>query len=106
MSPTTKNIAGTLLALTLAFAGYYMYAQNGDISTGVDTELMTQEMLTNTRVFIERRAVLDKTQVDTEIFSDPVFRSYRTFSTPVPEEKTGRENPFNFTSPQPKGDTF
>ncbi len=97
MSSTMKNITIALVLITVAFVGYYMYAQNGAESGEGDMSL-TQDMLTNTQVFIERRALLDKTTIDTEIFSDPVFKSYKTFNTPILEESVGRPNPFGKTT--------
>jgi hypothetical protein len=100
MSSTMKNILGPLVMLTLAFGGYYMYTQSGSSDLELGESALTQDMLTNTQVFIERRAVLDKVKMDTEIFSDPIFRSYKTFSTPIQKESTGRANPFGRTTTQ------
>lgn len=99
MSPLIKNIATALVALSLAYVGYYLYTQNQgsglDLNGGVDS---TEQMLTNTRVFIERRALLDEVTLDTDIFMDPVFQSYRSFRNPEVEAPVGRDNPFSENS--------
>jgi hypothetical protein len=94
MGASTKNIAGLLLLVTVAFGGYYFYSQNKSGETSEGTAILSEELLMNTQVFIERKEILSRTKVDTTIFTDPVFRSYKSFSTPVKDEKTGRENPF------------
>ncbi len=94
MSSTMKNITVSLLVITFAFGGYYMYTQSGDSGLGEDEMSLTQDMLVNTQVFIERRSVLDKVTIDTEIFTNPVFKSYKSFTKPVLAEPVRRENPF------------
>ncbi len=97
MSPTMKNIAIALVVITIAYGGYYFYAQNGKSIDSSDF-LLSEDVLASTQVFIERRAVLDTVKVDIEIFSDPVFRSYKSFSTQVLDEDIGRSNPFGKTT--------
>lgn len=94
MSTTAKNIFIALAVLTAVFAGFYMYLQykSGDSSMG-QNELI-EAMVARTQVFIERRTILDSIDLQTEIFTDPVFTSYRSFSEPVIPESFGRENPF------------
>ena len=92
-----KKITIPLLLITLAFAGYYLFVQKSEGLDEVDMSL-TQDMMINTQVFIERRAVLDKTTIDTEIFSNPVFKSYKSFNEPILEQPVGRENPFGKTT--------
>lgn len=96
MSSSVKNIATILLALTFAFAGYYLYVQskNSDLPSEGEVSL-TEDMLKNTKVFIERRKVLDSIVIDTSVFQNPVFRSYQSFSEEVEEESFGRDNPFS-----------
>jgi hypothetical protein len=98
MSSTMKNITVSLVVITLAFGGYYVYTQKGDSELGEDQMSLTQEMLVNTQVFIERRNILDKVTIDTEIFQNPVFRSYKSFTKPILEEPIRRENPFGKTT--------
>ena len=98
MSSTMKNITIALVLITVAFVGYYMYAQKGASELGESDMSLTQDMLLNTQVFIERRTLLDKTTIDTEIFSDPIFKSYKSFNTPILEESIGRPNPFGKTT--------
>ena len=99
MSPLVKNAAAVLIALSLAFLGYTLYNQNKNAGLsydeGIDSE---QEMLANTDVFIKRRALLDEVKFDTDIFMDPVFRSYRSYRSPEVAVPIGRSNPFEENS--------
>lgn len=99
MSPLIKNIATILVALTLAYFGYYLYNQNKNAGLAANGSTdSTQEMLTKTQVFIERRTLLDEVKLDTDIFMNPVFRSYRSFRNPDVALPFGRENPFEAVS--------
>jgi len=89
-----KNILVILGAFTLAFGGYYMYAQNKSSSLSTESNEVTADILLSTQVFIERRVILDAVKLDVSLFENPVFRSYRTFALPVENEPYGRTNPF------------
>lgn len=95
MSPAIKNIASILVAATLAFLGYYLYNQNQQTGLSyADDNYSTEQMLNNTQVFIERRSLLDAVTLDTDIFIDPVFQSYRSYRSPEVVVPIGRDNPF------------
>lgn len=100
MSPAMKNIVVPLLGVTLAYGAYVFFIQ-GD--TVLDNGIaLTDEVLLETQVFIERRALLDTISIDASLFEKPVFRSYRSFSETVKSEPFGRSNPFGRTGvPQP-----
>ena len=95
MSPTMKNIVVPLLGITLAYAAYVFFIQGDTLVDNGAT--LTDDVLLRTQVFIERRAMLDRVSVDLALFEDPVFRSYKSFSTPVDDEPFGRNNPFGRT---------
>ena len=90
-----KNIVVPLLAVTLAYAAYTFFIQ-GDTVIDEGTSL-TDDVLLRTQVFIERRALLSTVAIDTALFGDPVFRSYRSFADTVQSEPFGRSNPFGRT---------
>lgn len=95
MSPVMKNIAIILGVLTLAFFGYYLYSQNKNNSLQTDSSSTSlEEMLSTTGVFIERTALLNEVKLDTKVFSDPLFASYKSFTRPLNPEAFGRNNPF------------
>lgn len=95
MSSNIKNIIVPLLAVTLAYAGYVFFIQGGTVPN--EGAVLTDEVMLRTQVFIERRALLNTVSVDTALFEDPVFRSYRSFSNEIPDEPIGRFNPFSIT---------
>lgn len=95
MNSTLKNIVVLMVILTFAFVGYYIFIQNDASQTDFsDKSNVTDEILAKTSLFIERREILDKAVLDTSVFEDPLFISYRNFTLPVSEQVTGRENPF------------
>ena len=95
MSSTMKNIVVILLALTAAFAAYYFYIQDKNMSLDTDGGVdVTDEILMNTQLFIEHRTTLSAIQMNTDIFENEVFLSYQTFAKPLPDESYGRQNPF------------
>ncbi len=96
MGKTATNLAVVLGLITVAFAGYYMYTQqasNGALSFDNNQQTM-QNMLNNTRVFIQHRQALDNVKMDIEFFEDERFQSLRSFSTPILEQPIGRPDPF------------
>lgn len=95
MSNTLKNIAVTIVFLVLLFAGYYAYQQRdaGQLDF-TQTETVDSNALANAQIFIQRRTVLDSIEFDTSIFDDERFRSFESFTEPVPDLPVGRENPF------------
>ncbi len=95
MNSSLKNIIVLLVILTFAFVGYYIFVQdnNSQIDSISDTTV-TDEMLAKTSLFIERRAILDSITLDTTVFEDPLFVSYRNFTLPVFEQPIGKTNPF------------
>ncbi|MFW6209929.1 MAG: hypothetical protein ACOC4E_00365 [Patescibacteria group bacterium] len=95
MSNTTINIAIALGLATLAFGAYYLYTQQGGEELFfTNDERMMQDMLSQTRVFIERRQLLEGVELNVELFDDPRFRNLEDYSTPLVEPPQGRENPF------------
>lgn len=98
MGKIITNLVIILGFATVAFAGYYIFIQQGNSVLDFDSNDQTmQNMLNNTQVFISRRQELDRVNLSSavRIFDDAAFRSLRSFSTPVQERPVGRENPFN-----------
>ena len=95
MGKTATNFAIALGLITVAFAGYYMFTQQGNGTLSVETnQQATINMLNNTQVFIEHRRALDGVDLDISIFEDPRFRSLRSFTTPIQKQPIGRPDPF------------
>ena len=98
MGKIVTNLVIILGFATVAFAGYYIFIQQGDSVLDFNSNVQTmQNMLNNTQVFISRRQELDKVDLSStiSIFDDANFRSLRSFSTPVRERPVGRQNPFD-----------
>jgi len=98
MTSTTKNIFIVLAILTIAFAGYYLYTtQDATVLNTDSNQIVLQNMLDNTQVFIERRQELNNTNIagSLGIFEDERFRSLRSFTSSVEEQSVGKDNPFS-----------
>ena len=94
MGKTATNISIILGVITIAFGGYYLYSQFfSKAEFNVNNQTM-QNMLNNTRVFIERREVLDQIEFNVAFFEDERFRSLESYTTPIEDKPIGRPNPF------------
>ena len=95
MSNTLKNILVAVIFFALLFAGYFAYQQRDAAELNfTEDETVRSNALANAQVFIQRRALLDSIEFDTSLFEDPRFRSFESFTNPLPEQPVGRENPF------------
>jgi hypothetical protein len=98
MGKIVTNLVIILAFVTVAFAGYYIFIQQGESFLDFNSNDQTmQNMLNNTQVFILRRQELDRVEFATavNIFDDAQFRSLRSFSTPIQDRQVGRDNPFD-----------
>jgi len=94
MNSTLKNITGLLIALVFIFVGYNIFIQ-GDGLEYIAGSAVNDEKLAKAQVFIKRSATLDQIKIDTSIFEDPLFLSYRSFSNPIAELPYNyQRNPF------------
>jgi len=89
-----KNIALILGIVTIAFGGYYLYTQFLSSDTVPVNEQDLENMLSNTRVFIQRGEQLSSMKIDTSLFEDDRFNSLKTFRTDVITPSVGRPDPF------------
>ena len=97
MGKIITNVVIILGVITMAFAGYYLFIQQGDSLFAPNSNEQTMEnMLNNTQEFISHRQELDRVNLISAIviFDDERFRSLRSFSTPIQDRPIGRENPF------------
>ena len=90
MDKSMKIIAGVLLLVSV---GYFIYTSTLN-EEGEDNVESNSAAKQKTEEFIERRIILGSVKLDTSIFNDPVFDSYRSFSGEPVEFEFGRENPF------------
>jgi hypothetical protein len=99
MGKTATNIAIVLGLITIVFAGYYLYSQQGSflVSDEAINEQTMTNMLNNTQAFIGYRQTLDKINLDLKILEDRRFSSLRSYSRPIEEQPVGRSNPFSAT---------
>lgn len=95
MDSSIKNIAIVLVILTFAFLGYYLFIQQDQTNLSFNNEDVNQELFVVVQKYIERRSILDKVSLKTEILNDDRLRSAVSYSTDVVEQPVGRENPFD-----------
>ena len=95
MGKTITNLSIVLGIVTIAFAAYYLYVQKAPTVSDFEVNEQTlQNMLNNTRVFIQHKNTLNAISLNPSFFEDERLLSLRSFSTPVPEQPVGRVNPF------------
>ena len=94
MQSLTKNIAIALGVITIAFGGYYFYAQQGTEDASATANASVQQMLSSTEIFIARSQELDQVSLDMSFFEDKRFGSLQSFTKPLKDEPIGRSNPF------------
>lgn len=107
MSPAFKNITTVLIIILVAALGYYLYLQTSETSSvsGENVHVKPQ-MIRDTQVFIERRQILERIELDTSIFKNPLFVSYRNFTNPIQSQFEGKDNPFSENSNYTGGTNF
>jgi len=95
MGKTATNLSIVLGLVTVVFAGYYLYTQKDTASLGFSNEVPNMEnVLNNTKVFIDRRQMLDQVGFNVDFFEDRRFLSLRSFTKPIQERPIGRPDPF------------
>ena len=96
MNSTLKNVSVILLIFTLAFAGYYFFIKNKDVSLGLDTGSVGPVLFADVQKYIARSEIIDKVKLDTTLFADERFKNLVDYSPETPVSPiAGRENPFD-----------
>lgn len=94
MSSSLKNLVTLLIVITVGFVGYYVFVQNNPSEISTDNEYLQQDMYVKTQKFIGHRSSLEKVVIDTSVFENQLFTTYRNFTEPVNAQAVGRTNPF------------
>lgn len=94
MKKSTINLIVALGVITIAFSIYYFYTQQSPRLSFSENDQTLENMLNNTRQFIERREQLNRVNLDLGFFTDERFQSYQSYSTPIVERPVGRSDPF------------
>ena len=96
MGKTATNLAVVLGLITVAFAAYYIYTQEGSSLVDDEQNRQTmQNMLQKTQAFIGYGQTLKTVDLDVNIFEDERFNSFRSYTTPIQERPIGRTDPFD-----------
>ena len=95
MNPALKNILILLVLLTLAFVGYYVFVQSDSADNlTLNSNIVTEEIESTTKLFSERSETLNQISIDTSVFENKYFRSYKSVTLPIETQPTGNSNPF------------
>jgi len=96
MSDLFKNILIVLTVLVLVLIGFYMIKERGSVAlSSVENNLVSDQLLNKTQVFIQRRSQIESINFDFEIFNDPRFSTLVSYSTAVSEQPVGKSNIFD-----------
>lgn len=90
-----KNIIVIVGVIIVAAAGVYLFTMRQATQLVLTSGTgVSEEMLANTQLFIERSAILESLEIDPAVLDDPRLTSLRSYTTPVAERPVGRNNPF------------
>lgn len=96
MTPLVKNLLIVLGLCTIGFAAYFIFMQqvsNSPLSFKTNDAVM-ENMLSNSRLFIERRQALEQVSLNLSFFTDERFTSLESFTRALETPPVGRSNPF------------
>lgn len=82
-----------LLLLTLAF-GYYLFMQNKNATLNVQNNGVSLDVAVESAQFLQRLNELKTISLDNDIFLDPRFAAFTSYSGEVQPESVGQSNPF------------
>lgn len=96
MSNLIKNLLFALALAVFLWLGYWFFMRNTEenLTTISITEGSSQDVTLKAQEFKTRLAELKSMEIDSKILSDMRFVSLKSFRQPIPEEPTGRSNPF------------
>ena len=97
MSKILKNTLIALSVLILLIIGYYMILQRGSmtLSLGNGSANVSEQLFSQTEVFIERRRKLESLSLDLSIFNDPSFISLVSYTTAIEDQPVGKSDIFD-----------
>lgn len=94
MSSTIRNILLLVALIVILAVGYFTFFNKGDeelLSSGVSG---AEQVELETQALLKQLQDLQKVKIDQSIFSDPRFMSLQDYRQQLPEEGSGRANPF------------
>lgn len=91
-----KKLIIILSILILLALGYFLFIERNGVSLDILTQgNLSEQLVANSQIFIERGNTLRQTRIDLSLFDDPRFSSLRSYSTPVPGQPIGKQNIFD-----------
>ncbi len=94
MSQGLKNIFVLGSVVALLVLAYYLFIQpSPELVTG-EADAQSAAVLAQAQLFIERRAQLEATTLNTAFFDDERFTSLRSYKTPEPDQLLGKPDLF------------
>lgn len=95
---TMKNISILVVAIALIVGAYFLFvkkdAPSDTVSASASSAKGAGSSIVSIREIERIGRQLEKVEIDTAFFSDPVFESLVDFRTVIPEEPVGKQNPF------------
>ncbi len=97
--PSKKPLIITIVVILIAVAGYFAYTglPNDDAISStetIDATASNDASIASKRV-LDLLAVIKSLNIDTKIFTDPVFQSLIDHTVLIPSQNIGRPNPFS-----------
>lgn len=94
MSQGLKNIFVLGSVVALLVLAYYLFIQPSPELISGEADPQSAAVLAQAQLFIERRAQLEATTLNTAFFDDARFTSLRSYKSPEPEQLLGKPDLF------------
>lgn len=99
MSDSVKNILFLLFIIAIGGLGYYLYTQEGFAILNLEeNQQIAANLEQQNAQFIAKLRILERVDLQLDLFTDPRFTTLRSVTTEVPELEVGRDNPFRAVS--------
>ena len=98
----SRFLQNALIFLGLALIvglGYFLYTQNNATNlTDTENSAVSMQIELETADFLRRLNELKAIQLDDQLFDDPRFDSFMSFTAPLFDQPVGKANPFEITT--------
>lgn len=95
MTEKIKQIIIVIIVIIVAFIGFKMFFPNETGDQALVADSATGADFAEGQVILSLLNQLEKVTLDTSVFSGKAFSTLINFEKPIPDQATGRPNPFS-----------
>ena len=89
-----KSIIGIIIIVAMAVLAYYFFTKSNSTPEGALVEQSTPQADAVSARILSLLNQVSKLEIDTDIFEDPVYKTFKDRSIQIPPVEVGRPNPF------------